>query len=783
MPVLHELHGALGSCQHVGLQLQCLKDELSNLLHLKEVALSEDDIRGCFLKVCDLHKDVAHACTFLRPAADELQILNSLNSELEVEVKANRREKDEIQTKAEHHERAASIRIICNALRRAHYQQLTDGPQGSIILATVSSPGLLQLLAMPGFGAFAPQVLRLYRDTVERCIRQHRGYVSRQCGDAYLVAFPNIIRATEWACALQTELLHCDWPPGLLALREYAEVMRDGAPTALLRGPRTQIGMELGTPSTHRCPLTDRTLYADQFIHLVQGLCLSASMGLIALGPELTKQLRAQPFLRVGKVFKSSSSVVIHAGGLAPAGAPSPTPTPVWVMCPTSLEGRLSLQAVAARLKGERPIEVVVHNWWRADPEPQCTLKLREDTYTEQALRLTDEKKRNAEMQEELDAKNAEVRHLQAALQAAQTQNKELLVQIADHKQTAMGPLQSFSRSSSKSPRRPRTSNPLGSPDRRRGQLGPASTRSPECRRTGSVRSSTSSLSRGESEASHGSSEGSFGMKPPLGRPIESPGRWSQPQVPLLRPSSAAMPSPIRPLEGEPLSFTRAVTLPENQTPERPGPDKENTPPGPRGLDLSIPFLESAEPALHQASRLSLGSPKALAPSLASPKALAPCSSARGLGSVSGVPGNVLKDSQLNNRLALGDKSPKKSANRSKSPQAPKKSTAARRVEGPVFQQAPAKSKKQLFEPARLPASSSEGLATPASRSRTPSSLRPLQPGPESPPAFAGPPPPQPLPSIPRGPPPAGLAGQGQGGVLSLDPVGVPLACPGSPTP
>ena len=116
------------------------------------------------------------------------------------------------------------------------------------------------------------------------------GYEVKTEGDAFMVAFPDVVSAATWCLTVQATLLALDWPAGILALSDAAEV---AAPNGdlIFRGLRVRMGIHVGEPDPHVDPLTGRMDYFGPVVNKAARVSGSAVGGQVVVSGEVWKLL------------------------------------------------------------------------------------------------------------------------------------------------------------------------------------------------------------------------------------------------------------------------------------------------------------------------------------------------------------------------------------------------------------------------------------------------------------------------------------------------------------
>lgn len=131
-------------------------------------------------------------------------------------------------------------------------------PTGLVALVFTDVQGSTQLWESD------PDAMRAALDTHNRVIRdviaQTRGYEVKTEGDAFILAFADVLDAVRFALSAQEKLVAAEWPAPLLE-RDLAaeESAADGR--RIRRGLRVRMGVHLGEPVPKQDPLTGRMDY------------------------------------------------------------------------------------------------------------------------------------------------------------------------------------------------------------------------------------------------------------------------------------------------------------------------------------------------------------------------------------------------------------------------------------------------------------------------------------------------------------------------------------------
>lgn len=108
--------------------------------------------------------------------------------------------------------------------------------------------------------------IKIHHDLLRRLLRDTGGYEVKTEGDAFMVAFSDVLCAVHWAIMIQQKLLTADWPPEILTSEEGRDVY-DSEGHLIARGLSVRTGVHWGHPYCERDPVTHRYDYFGPMVN------------------------------------------------------------------------------------------------------------------------------------------------------------------------------------------------------------------------------------------------------------------------------------------------------------------------------------------------------------------------------------------------------------------------------------------------------------------------------------------------------------------------------------
>ncbi|KAJ9445306.1 Adenylate cyclase [Diplonema papillatum] len=187
----------------------------------------------------------------------------------------------------------------------------------------------------------APHLVRravlLYNGCVRASLTRFSGYEVKVIGEGFMVAFADVHPAVSFALDVQENLMHVEWPAGLLHVRECSSV--EGAWCGL----RVKMGLHKGPAERQLNPLTRRHDYFGATVNTASRICNAALEGCLALPADVMKAIsfrwaKAAPLrIPLGHV---------HLKGIADS-------IDLLLLVPHGLPGRQAFLAVSLRTGSE----------------------------------------------------------------------------------------------------------------------------------------------------------------------------------------------------------------------------------------------------------------------------------------------------------------------------------------------------------------------------------------------------------------------------------------------
>eukprot|EP00759_Apiculatamorpha_spiralis_P056068 PhF_6_TR7954/c0_g1_i1/m.12016 len=147
--------------------------------------------------------------------------------------------------------RAAATRWGVEALRKniaqtnATNEFAVTAPQGEVVLVFTDIQGSNWLWENCDSGMY--EAVRMHHDVMREGIQKYKGYEVRTDGDAFMVAFNDVVSAVKWSMDMQRALLHLPYAKELLRT-DVANEVHDATGVLLWRGLRVRMGLHIGVP-------------------------------------------------------------------------------------------------------------------------------------------------------------------------------------------------------------------------------------------------------------------------------------------------------------------------------------------------------------------------------------------------------------------------------------------------------------------------------------------------------------------------------------------------------
>lgn len=138
--------------------------------------------------------------------------------------------------------------------------------------------------------------LRQHNAILRQLIDSYKGYEVKTEGDAFMIAFGDVVTALRFAFAVQRGLLKEHWPPDL-EKHPDAKTLLDQNGNVLFAGVRVRIGINCGTPDCEPDPVTGRMDYFGPMVNLAARVESHAQGGDVLLGEAAMEVLKASEFL------------------------------------------------------------------------------------------------------------------------------------------------------------------------------------------------------------------------------------------------------------------------------------------------------------------------------------------------------------------------------------------------------------------------------------------------------------------------------------------------------
>jgi adenylate cyclase len=157
--------------------------------------------------------------------------------------------------------------------------------------------------------------VREHNNIMRRNLRHCNGYEIKTEGDAFIVAFSDLLDAIRWTMTSQLQLLETDWPQDIIETRDGMEVHgpksleADEGETLLYRGLSIRMGMHCGYPVCELDPVTRRMDYFGPVINKAARVCSQAEGGQILVSQDVERHFR-----RLCTSFENSSGSPVPRG-------------------------------------------------------------------------------------------------------------------------------------------------------------------------------------------------------------------------------------------------------------------------------------------------------------------------------------------------------------------------------------------------------------------------------------------------------------------------------------
>ena len=146
--------------------------------------------------------------------------------------------------------------------------------------------------------------IKEHNQIMRKNLRKFSGYEVKTEGDAFMVAFRNVIDAMGWCTAVQLQLLEADWPQEILEAVDGQEIrgpasLDDGnldfnQSSLLYRGLSVRMGIHFGTPVSEVDPVTRRMDYFGPMVNKTSRISSSAEGGQIIISTDVERAFRKQ---------------------------------------------------------------------------------------------------------------------------------------------------------------------------------------------------------------------------------------------------------------------------------------------------------------------------------------------------------------------------------------------------------------------------------------------------------------------------------------------------------
>ncbi|KAJ9460795.1 Adenylate cyclase [Diplonema papillatum] len=123
-----------------------------------------------------------------------------------------------------------------------------------------------------------PQVVQLHHKLMREGIKKFNGYEVKTEGDAFMVAFASSVDGVNWCLSMQEQLLHADWPDGILKLPD-AQEETDADGKIIWKGPRVRMGLHVGQAPDLGCEKDECTKRMDYYGKMVNKAARVSGLG------------------------------------------------------------------------------------------------------------------------------------------------------------------------------------------------------------------------------------------------------------------------------------------------------------------------------------------------------------------------------------------------------------------------------------------------------------------------------------------------------------------------
>eukprot|EP01119_Soliformovum_irregulare_P015373 TRINITY_DN4320_c0_g1_i2.p1 TRINITY_DN4320_c0_g1~~TRINITY_DN4320_c0_g1_i2.p1 ORF type:complete len:1649 (+),score=817.75 TRINITY_DN4320_c0_g1_i2:111-5057(+) len=110
------------------------------------------------------------------------------------------------------------------------------------------------------------QSLQIHNHLMRMKIGEFRGYEVKTEGDAFMIAFADVMDATKWCLSVQQALLKAEWPEACY-IHPDAKEAHDDVGNLIFRGLRVRMGIHVGDPSCEEDPVTKRMDYFGPMVN------------------------------------------------------------------------------------------------------------------------------------------------------------------------------------------------------------------------------------------------------------------------------------------------------------------------------------------------------------------------------------------------------------------------------------------------------------------------------------------------------------------------------------
>eukprot|EP01137_Pigoraptor_chileana_P014640 Opistho-2@69515 len=140
----------------------------------------------------------------------------------------------------------------------ANLAPASEAPTGEVALVFTDIQGSTQLWdTVP---ETMKQAIIMHNNMMRRLLKKYNGYEVKTEGDAFMVAFQDVIGALKWCLEAQLELMRTKWPRELLEV-EAGKEEKSEDDIVLFRGLRVRMGIHKGSPHCEPDPTHGRMDY------------------------------------------------------------------------------------------------------------------------------------------------------------------------------------------------------------------------------------------------------------------------------------------------------------------------------------------------------------------------------------------------------------------------------------------------------------------------------------------------------------------------------------------